>query len=596
MSTSPDLTLHTRALLLRYESDNAVPDDAAHSAVAGFGETGNLATVSLQPWGTAPTPRPQEAPGWRRGFDETDRFINRLLQREAELGTALPVHLFGRVPLSLMVHLGCRLRRRRLVVYQEQQQTGAWTAAFDSAQAPSPEPFFKVEGLPTVRQGGRGHIALIVEVTRSIHDEALAYFQARHSSELLATVRMQVARGPSETALQKPDEINRAVQQFRDVLNTLHQHVDGAESVLLALSCPASFAAALGTAFNPDTHHPLALHHHDGKSYLPVYVLRAARPGARPSRSSNSAEDALQAMQVLNEVGSVHEELLQWLKEKKQRGLLEKLGGESLLRSKVENTPAYQPSEVFRYLAGLWTFEIDLLLKFKRLRERLGSEEEFRECIRLYFIHEAFHVQQGGPTSYNYRGSGRTGWVLEAVDYDADALSFHAALDFRETRQGGTVQRDGPARTLERILWNAQELSRTFEPEMPVHLMSERRLRRSLVLLFQACRLSTLLEAKNPDVYERPILEISGLKTLADPHESYDQQSVQIDQVDPRSELIIAVYYRKRLARSGSGQWVADVLKLISKWEERPRSEAQTEMKKLFERFLAQHPFLVDRA
>src|SRR4051812_26849607 len=139
------ITARTRSILLRYESNKAVPDEAARAALPPRALREEMAAIGLQPFGDILRERPRAAQAWSQAFHANDQFADRLLMKEAELGVELPVHLFGRAPLALMLHLGHRLRRRPLVVYQEQiQPSGTWVAAFDTALPPPTEPFFEI--------------------------------------------------------------------------------------------------------------------------------------------------------------------------------------------------------------------------------------------------------------------------------------------------------------------------------------------------------------------------------------------------------------------------------------------------------------------
>lgn len=599
-AVSPSMDIHltprTRALILRYEHERVIADSTARDTLIRNGTEGDreVASAVLHPFDPTQSIREQSAESWSAAFEENERFADALLKKEAELGLDLPVHLFGCAPLTLMLHLGWCLPRRPLSVYQQASDTGAWSLAYERAQPAAAEDFFQVEGLPAAKQGGRGHVALIIEVTRSIRDKAIAEFQARFPSELLTTVCLRPVRGPSPTSVQHPSEVTRAVEQLRGVLDTLHQRLEGAESVLLAMSCPASFAAALGTAIKPNTQHPLWLHHFDDeKGYLPVRRIPNQRRARAAQASRSTIEQYQEASSILEQVQTVHRELLAWLAQSAQKPLIEKLGGENLLGSRIRTTLVTEPEPVFRYLSGEWTFSVDLLLGLKALRQRLGSKEDWEECLRLLLVHEAFHVQQGGPTSYNYRGSGRTGWVLEAVDYDADVVSFHAALDWRLTHRAGA---EGPVRTRElaAIVWNALESMRVFEPERPVRELSERRLRRYLIWLFHACRLVALTRRKGAaDQLERVTIEIAGLPSFPDPYESYSQQRIRLEGLGKDDSLAVAIYYQQQLAREMDSAWVRNLLQALSRWDEQPREEAQRAMTDLFHQLFDRHRFLV---
>ncbi|MGZ3459868.1 MAG: SAVED domain-containing protein, partial [Archangium sp.] len=530
------LTPRTQALILCYEHDRPVAENTARDVLkrSGFEGDRDVAALVLHPFDEANLVREQqEQQDWSQAFDENERFAEALLKREQELGLDLPVHLFGCAPLALMLHLGWCLSRRPLYVYQ-QAMDGSWSLAHDRSQPASREDFFHIEGLPAARQGGRGQVVLIVEVTKSIRDTALADFQARYFSDLLTTVFLRPLRGPSEQAVRSPSEVSRAAEQFRAVLDTLHDRLDGAESVLLAMDCPGSFAAALGTAVNPNTQHPLGLHHYHSKQrkYLAVHQIRHRRRLASAQATALTQE----IMEEVKKVRAVHQQLVEWLGRPGQRHLVERLGGTALLESEIDITPAMETAPLFRHHAGSWQLPIDLLGGLRMLRQRLNSTEDWEECVRLLLVHEAYHVKQRGPTSYDYSGSGRMGWVLEAVDYDADAVAIEVALAWRREHRPETARL--PARALEAIIWNVLENLRIFEQERPVRDLSERRLRRYLIWLFHACRFGVLpvRNEAEPEL-ERVVIEIAGLPTFPDPYEPYRQLRVKLEGLDKNADL-----------------------------------------------------------
>ncbi|HEX8700110.1 MAG TPA: SAVED domain-containing protein [Myxococcaceae bacterium] len=592
------ITPRSRALILRYEHDRPVIEAAARDALTRSGGEGDrdIPAVVLHPHDPASDVRKLRPQDWGWAFDENERFAAALVQKEAQLGVDhLPVHIFGCAPLVLMMHLAECLRRRPLRVYQ-QAPDGTWSLGYDKAQAPTPGDFLLVEGLPAARQGGRGHVALIVEVTRSIREKALAELQARYPSQLLATVFLRPVSGASPASVRQPGDVSRAAEQFRGVLDTLHERLEGAESVLLVMDCPISVAGALGSAINLQTQHPIRLHHFNAEiqQYVPVHLLSAQRSAA--AAREYTREEEREATRVLGEVRRVHQELVAWLKEPEQRELVEQMDGESLLRSELEDAPAIGPAPFFRHLGGRWNFGVGLLLNLGNLRKRLGSPEDWKECVLLFLVHEVFHVRQGGLSSYNYSGSGRTGFVLEAVDYDADEIAIQVALAWRMAKQGGAVKDAGRTRTLEAIIWNMLEGVRMFEQERPVRDLPERRLRRYLIWLFHVCRLSVLARRGQSEARLGPVtIEVAGLRTFPDPYERYSQRRVRLlDAGDEREMPELAVYFQRRLVREQNERvWVAELLEALSRWDEQPREQAQETLRLLFERFFDRHRELI---
>ncbi|HYO74307.1 MAG TPA: CHAT domain-containing protein, partial [Archangium sp.] len=204
-------------LVVSYEVNFNVPPAAIIKALEGRTEV-DPDIVVLQPLGKVEDALPSTSREWRRALEQADQFVD-------ALGTQVSmVHLFGRAPLPLMFHLGWRLSRWKLRVYQEERgRTGRWTCGYDSMQEHSPEEkFFRAEAWPdsaACRAAG-GRLAMTIEVNLSIHPEELAKWLGTENPPAL--VRLVAARGTSHTVLRGPMDTARAVDEFRAYLDSIH--------------------------------------------------------------------------------------------------------------------------------------------------------------------------------------------------------------------------------------------------------------------------------------------------------------------------------------------------------------------------------------
>ena len=205
--------------------------------------------VVLQPFGRVEDALPSASRDWRRALEQADQLVDALGPQVSM------VHLFGRAPLPLMFHLGWRLSRWKVRVYQEQRgRTGNWTCGYDSLQEPSAEErFFREEAWPTPEacRAAGGRLAMTLEVNLSIHSEELTKWLGTENPPAL--VRLVAARDPSPTVVRGPMDTARAVDEFRAYLDRIHAECPEVREIWLAMACPASLAAALGRAYNPKT-------------------------------------------------------------------------------------------------------------------------------------------------------------------------------------------------------------------------------------------------------------------------------------------------------------------------------------------------------
>jgi hypothetical protein len=243
--TLPELS---EEVVVAYEVNfNVAPASIAEALKGQAGE--DLDVVVLQPFDKFRDDLPSTAKEWRHALEHADQLVDALGVRVSM------VHLLGRAPLPLMFHLGWRLSRCKLRVYQEQRgRTGIWTCGYDSEQRPSSEEqFFRAEAWPDREAclAAQGRLAMTIEVNLSIHAEELTKWLGTEAPPAL--VRLVAARGPSPTVLRGPMDTAHAVDEFRACLDRIHAEWPDVREVWLALACPASLAAALGRAYNPKT-------------------------------------------------------------------------------------------------------------------------------------------------------------------------------------------------------------------------------------------------------------------------------------------------------------------------------------------------------
>jgi hypothetical protein len=145
---------------------------------------------------------------------------------------------------------------------------------------------------------------------------------------------------------------------------------------------------------------------------------------------------------------------------------------------------------------------------------------------------------------------------------------------------------------LEAIVWNALESVRIFEAERPVRELSERRLRRYLIWLFHACRLSLRSQQAADVQLDRVFIEIAGLPTVPDIHETYSQQSVRLEELGKNDSLSLAIYFRRKLTQDSDAVWIRQLLQAISNWDDLRLEKARETVRLLFETLFNRHSAL----
>ncbi|MFE8596587.1 SAVED domain-containing protein [Archangium violaceum] len=262
-------------LAVAYEVNQRIPTTPVLKALASAVHPEPDIAV-LNPLGKVQDALPGTAKEWKTAFREADHFVRALMDREAQ--RLQPVlHLFGCAPLPLMFHLGWLLARHPLRAYQQPAgRRDTWIRGYDSNEDCSGvERFLRTDAWPTPEacRAAGGRVAVTVEVSRRIQDNLLQQWLGE--SPHPALLRLFPPGEPGQEAVRCPADAARALLDFQEYLNRIHDTLPDVQEVWLALACPASFAAALGRAFNPKAQAPLRLFNFRNavEGYEPVHAL-----------------------------------------------------------------------------------------------------------------------------------------------------------------------------------------------------------------------------------------------------------------------------------------------------------------------------------
>lgn len=515
MPPHPESFRALRHLALIYEVSRPIAAESVREALAAAGVTDGVHVEPFCPLLEPALDRPAGPQEWDLAFIRTDRWLDEIEQALSKTGAHPTIHVFARAPLPLLFTLGMRLDRFRVIAYQEARAEGAWHVGTDSAVQPSPEPFFTGSGLPATEVGGRGDVRLAIAVTHPVSDVAMRTLgpEARPLSEVRLTARAGTGHG----ALSHPAQAAAALGEFRAVLDDLHRLAPGADRVLIGGALPASLAIALGRAMTPRAQHPIVLCNYRDNTYTAVHNITARRSERAPARVTTDS-DLERARAVAERAAAVHEDLKRWLGQQ-DAAYRERFGGVRFLDATVSRTPAAGPSEFdFNYMEGRFDLGTGLLLSLDDLDREGMPGEDLDELLRLFLLHEGHHVQQRLST-YNFQDIGRSSVVLEAIDYDADALAIEACVRRRREVQPAQPEIEATRQVLDCLLRGLVGFDRVAG-RVPLRLLPERRLRRYLIWYLQLARARAAHSAAPLSALgfaDRPVIEAVHLPTTVEP-------------------------------------------------------------------------------
>jgi hypothetical protein len=301
--------------------------------------------------------------------------------------------------------------------------------------------------------------------------------------------------------------------------------------------------------------------HQPEKPVHPPQRTEAARLPA--SANAFSQDQYLRIDSTLADIQRIHRQLSDFLRRPALKNVATRAGGDRFLNAELATTSETSADGfAFPYIERKLLFTHSFLWTLSQARQRLGNAWE--EFVRLFLLHEGYHIGQR-LTAYSYRGIGRAGFVLEGIDYDADAFSIHGCMEWRRDKEQGYVRDKGETAVLAEILrtvLGGLSAFDEFEGRFPLRELPERRLRRYLIWHLQHARAASApgqLPLKEFGLGKRVIVEAPGVPLRMEERSGTLRSIALLSELYRASELEIAIYTGSRLFRSTPAQ-ALDVL------------------------------------
>lgn len=441
------------------------------------------------------------------------------------------VYVAGFAPLSVFFALGVLLDQRgaRVVGLQpDRDHPGVWQpfplVADDGGNGP-----LVASGLPGEAAESTGHVGLYLstiggEVPKARVRDAV---QA-HGDDLAGVASLAGPAVHIDEAM-----VGRLVHQLRKFFvsaATSYPHRTGAT---VFLAGPGTLALAAGLALNPNQFigngNSIELTEYVAGSYLRVFrlPLEVAPDTSIPDDAGSQLQrlvafghfkQGVQALKAHLDLGSVF--MPAGFGGPSERS--QTIAGRALAALRSLRLPERPGGEAFEVdaLSGTLTIGPGLLHPLAEL-----GEEVLIRLGQLFSLHEVVHADQG-IESHNYRGIGRSGVVLEDVDFWADAFAIGTAALH-------TVEQNGPAglnrcgeilvQFIDAHIAAMRAFDQMEQGGQTLRVMPERRLRRYLIWYLQRARAQAVRQPQQIRelLDDRLIVELAPLRGRLD--ERYDK-------------------------------------------------------------------------
>jgi hypothetical protein len=467
----------------------------------------------------------RQAPGTPRDQLNWRGVSTALASMVRKVGSARPDHgpfeiyVAGFGPLSVFFALGALLDPRGAHIFglqPERDGPDAWTL-LDLTRATSSEVAFDVSGIPTMPAESTGQVAVFLStIATDIPRDQLRAVVQEQGKSLAAIVALAKAR---ETIT--PDNVGGVVRHLRDAFVGVATSFPHREGLTVTIAGPSTFALAAGLALNP------VQFLGEGRGVEIVeYVGGPYRPAMRLPLEVSAAVDVPQdAEAVLSRLSAFKPFNAGVLK------LRDKLSAEHIFvpaglhggnadigrRARATLQALRLPDEPMGDAFELNILDCTLTIGHGLLHALTHIQPDMLERLgQMFTLHEVVHADQG-IESHNYRGIGRSGVVLEDVDFWADAFAIGTAA-LHEVARNGQVGQEQASRIVTTFIDAHIQAMRAFDRmeqgSATLHVMPERRLRRYLIWYLQRARARAV---RTPDdikamLNERLFVELAPLR------------------------------------------------------------------------------------
>jgi len=498
-------------------------------------------TLALTKFGAPPLAPPPDTStiDWPAVGRAVEKLVAEVQKIQSEKPNPTVVFIGGRGPLAVFVHLGYLLSKfgGRQVVLNQPPGGGTWEHFLMEASVGEGPPLLdQVAGVPEEEVSREGRVGLYLDTAgRNLADEVFEDFITKEGGHVAGVIKLRY----SKALLITTENVSSLVLQFTQFLSQAPVRYRRRTGLALFIGGAVQVAFAVGRALNPTIlGKDIWLTEYRHPTYERVYTLPFSDEVQPAIPRGGDAE--LARRKVLDAMAAGVAELKRQLKsDHLPVDVLSAPDREKFIDrlTRLDQANGTRTDDAFRLrvIEGHYTLGEGLLQALLN-----STAQQQKDFAKLLMLHELIHDWQD-LRSTNYSAVGRACFVLEQVDYAADAFAVRTLMKMELDRGGEAAREEVRVRLqrwLEMVLHGISSFD-IMEQGMRMDRLPERRLRRYLLWHLQLARAATLRDPSHVDKMLRPLLtvELAPLAGRLDT-ERYDKV---VTRALPDTELFCAI-------------------------------------------------------
>ncbi|AEW02230.1 hypothetical protein A4D02_34715 [Niastella koreensis] len=466
---------------------------------------------------------------------------------------------FGLAPIPLCIDFGHLFHNHRdFLIFHKHHVTKEWYIDLGATDNLNP---INITGIPDINQKGISNALIRLGISHPINPE--------DTFEILPNAaEIDIAlENPDEDAITTPNSLVEVGMAVKEAFDQLSNNRSNINRIHLFASIGCGMAFTIGTKISPNIHSYIQTYQYsrtrDPKYTKALLIKSQLRTERKIGETEREIIDRLRLISNEELVNKIHKYMDHNENMSRNRiwyqGIIPRLKPEIMSEDFWKDLPAlYETSlkndsfdletktvDGFYWSKNKWVIDDGFYLS---IHNRIESEGDILQAIRLFLFHEALHYKKHKLNSYTVIEIGSFPKVLETADYQADVYAIineygYYAQMIKEVNNTKDFFLNA-IKVATETMWSFDDCGVELE-EIQI-----RRLNRYMIWYWQFARIEQEGNDLNSIISileEKPVIEINGLRTKEENNRFFYLLERRKD-----SPLELAIFHKNELLRNGS--------------------------------------------